>query len=439
MLRRRTPSRRFLAALLATAACLPGPTIAAESSVSGASADLSITIGNGSDEIETGQLTTYQIVAASSGPEPMSATVAVDFPFGLSNCNWTCAGDGGASCAAAGSGDIGEGVFLPTALSRASFSATCFVATSIPIPPPPTLAVTASVVGVVSDPNPLNNIATDTDALVPVVDVKVSIDDGLSTIWYGRSLTYVIKVSSQGSDAIVRLVNSVPSTLTDCTWSCQSFVGEFCPTPASGNGNIDVQLVLPANSGGFTEFARFSSTCMLSGSAFLDVVNTAELLIAPPFRDPVPSNNQATDTDLLRRSVDLSATIDDGVQYVRIGDFLDYTIRIDNAGPDSGEFTYIFDALPNGLSSGVWSCTASPGATCHEGVGNTLDDVVTIPVGGHVTYLFSAIVQGPSFTAPIANTVSAFSDLETFDPTPGNNVVTDRDIVVLFRADFDFP
>ena len=216
------------------------------------------------------------------------------------------------------------------------------------------------MVGVVSDPNPLNSTASDTDALVPVVDVKVSIDDGLSYVWYGRSLTYVMKVSSQGSDAIVRLVNHVPSTLTGCTWSCQSFVGDFCPTPASGNGNIDVHLFLPANSGGFAEFARFSSTCMLSGSALLDVVNTAEVVLAPPFRDPVTFNNQATDTDLLRRSVDLSTTIDDGVMYVRFGDFLDYMIRIDNAGPDSGEFTDVFDSFPSG-SQGIWSCTASPG------------------------------------------------------------------------------
>ena len=279
--------------------------------------------------------------------------------------------------------------------------------------------------------------ASDTDALVPVVDVKVSIDDGLSYIWYGRSLTYVMKVSSQGSDAIVRMVNNVPSTLTGCTWSCQSFVGDFCPTPASGNGNIDAQLVLPANSGGFTEFARFSSTCMLSGSALLDVVNTAELVLAPPFRDPAPANNEATDTDLVRRSVDLSASIDDGVKYVRVGDFLDYMIRIDNAGPDSGEFINVFDALPSGVGDGIWSCSASPGATCNEGAGDSLDDTVMIPVGGHVSYHFIGVVQDQAFIAPIANTVSALSDFETYDPTPGNNLATDTDFVVLFRADFE--
>ena len=60
-----------------------------------------------------------------------------------------------------------------------------------------------------------------------------------------------------------------------------------------------------------------------------------------------------------------------------------------------------------------------------------------IPVGGHVTYLFSGVVQAQTFTAPIANTVSALSDLETYDPTPGNNLATDTDFVVLFRADFE--
>lgn len=37
----------------------------------------------------------------------------------------------------------------------------------------------------------------------------------------------------------------------------------------------------------------------------------------------------------------------------------------------------------------------------------------------------------------LAATLSALSDLETYDPTPGNNFATDTDFVVLFRADFE--
>ena len=406
----------------------------------GASADLSITIDNGADELETGQFITYQIVAASNGPSDANATVTAQFPFGLFLCQWTCSASGGASCAASGSGDINQPVILPAPVggpSSATFSATCFVSTSIPIPPPGTLEVTASIAGGTADPVPGNNSASDTDALIPVVDVAVDIDDGVTYAWFGRSLTYVMTVKSEGSDAIVRLVNTVPSTLTNCSWTCQSLIGNLCPTPASGSGDIEAELVLPANSNGFTNFVRFTSTCMLSANAVLDVVNTAQLELAPPFRDPVPSNNQATDTDLVRRSVDLSASIDDGVKYVRVGDFLDYMIRIDNAGPDSGEFINVFDALPSGVGDGIWSCTASPGATCNEGAGDSLDDTVMIPVGGHVTYHFSGVVQEQAFIAPIANTVSALSDLETYDPTPGNNLATDTDFVVLFRADFE--
>ncbi|MEO5558610.1 MAG: hypothetical protein ABIO49_02580 [Dokdonella sp.] len=408
----------------------------------GAVADLSISIDNGTNEIETGQWVTYQIVASTNGPSSASATVGVDFPFGLSSCSWTCSASGGASCAASGSGNINETVNLPPPagdLSNATFVATCFVDTSISMPPPATLSVPANVASSVSDPNLDDNAASDTDALIPVVDVAVSIDDGVPYTWFGRTLSYVMRIESEGSDAIVHLVNTVPSTLTNCNWTCQSIIGSFCPTPASGSGDIDVELTLPAWSGGLTELVRFTSTCTVSNTAISPVVNSAQLILSPPFRDPVTSNNQASDTDILKRTVDLSATLTDGQQYVPVGDMLNYVLRVDNAGPDNGDFTHVSDTLPSGVSDGFWTCTASAGATCHEGVGDILDDAIVIPVGGHVTYLFSGTVQPQTFTAPIANQALAISDVETFDPDANNNIATDSppDIVVLFRADFD--
>ena len=407
----------------------------------GSFADVSVTIDNGTGAVETGQTTTYQVIASSNGPSDAAGVVTVDFPFGLYGCAWTCSPGGPATCPASGIGDIAEAVGLPTpagGISEVTFTATCFVATSIPIPPPSTLSVPATVIADVTDPAPDNNSAVDTDNLIPVVDVAVSISDGISHAWYGQVVSYMIGIHSSGpADAIVRVVNTVPSSLQDCIWTCQSLVGNFCPSPASGAGSIDAELTLPALSGGSTELLRFTSECSVSNAALLEVVNTAQLQLAAPFRDDNLSNNQASDTDVLQRSVDLSATVSDGLQYVRIGDFVEYSIRIDNSGPNSGEFTYVTDALPDGVAGGLWTCTASAGATCHEGAGEALEDIITIPVGGHVTYLFSGVVEAQAFTKPIVNSVIALSDLDTFDPTPTNNVATDTDIVVLFRADFD--
>ncbi len=405
-------------------------------------ADLSIGIDNGSNEIETGQWVTYQIVASTNGPSSASATVGVNFPFGLSSCSWTCSASGGASCATSGSGDINETVNLPPPAgspSSATFVGTCFVDTSIPIPPPATLSVPANIASSAFDPNLDDNAASDMDALIPVVDVALSIDDGVPYIWFGRTLSYVMRVESEGSDAIVNLVNVVPSTLTNCNWTCQSMVGSLCPTPASGSGNIDVELSLPAWSGGFTELVRFTSTCTLSNTATSPVINSAQLILSPPFRDPDTGNNQASDTDILRRTVDLSTTVTDGRQYVRVGDMLNYVLHVDNAGPDNGEFTHVSDTLPSGVSNGFWTCTASVGASCHEGTGDMLDDAIVVPVGGQVTYMFSGTVEPQTFTAPIVNQAVAISDIETFDTNTSNNIATDSppDIVVLFRSDFD--
>jgi uncharacterized repeat protein (TIGR01451 family) len=360
------------------------------------------------------------------------------------SCEWTCSASNGATCPGPGSGDIDVSVALTQGgggTPTATFAATCQIGTSIPIPPPETLDVTASVVADVSDPDPGNNEATDSDALVPVVDVAVSINDGVSYTWWGHTHNYRIGVRSTGADAVVRLINTVPPALTSCSWTCESLVGSFCPIPASGFGSIDVELTLPANSGGLTEFVRFTSTCGLSGASLIKFTNTALLELAPPFRDSNPANNQSSDIDFMRRTVDLSASVTDNRQYVHVGELLEYEIRIDNAGPENGEFLAVFDTFPAGVSSGLWTCSGSAGVTCSPGVGNGLFDSPMIPAGGHVNYLFSGVVQPHAFTGPITHRVEAYPDLEAFDPTPNNNLAMDEpaDIVVLFRADFDFP
>lgn len=267
------------------------------SSPFGASADVSVTISNGIDELETGQTVIYQIAVTSAGPSATDAVIEVGFPFGLS-CTWSCSADGGTSCPGPGSGNIDVPISLPVQAS-ATFTASCYVATSIPIPPPENLMVAAQVSPTAFDPDWADNVASDTDALIPVVDVAVSIDDSVNIARYGHELVYQMGVFSIGADAMVRVFNPVPLALTDCTWTCQSFIGEFCPPASSGSGGIDVELVLPAWSGSQTEFVRFTSTCLVSPNATSNVVNMVHLELASPFRDSNPTDNIAIDTDIV--------------------------------------------------------------------------------------------------------------------------------------------
>ena len=136
-----------------------------------AQADLAITKTDGVTTATPGGAVTYTITAANAGPSnALGATVADTFPASLT-CTWTCVGAGGATCTAAGSGNINNTVNLPTGGS-VTYTASCSIGASAT----GTLSNTATVAapGGVTDPNAANNSATDTDTLVPSADLSVT-------------------------------------------------------------------------------------------------------------------------------------------------------------------------------------------------------------------------------------------------------------------------
>ncbi|WP_346288678.1 IPTL-CTERM sorting domain-containing protein [Zoogloea sp.] len=126
-------------------------------------ADLSITKTDGVTTAAPGGSVTYTITASNAGPSNAPGSTVVDtFPAILTG-TWTCVGAGGGTCTAAGSGSINDTVNLP-----AGGSVTYTVSATISAGATGTLSNTATVsaAGGVTDPNPGNNAATDSDALV---------------------------------------------------------------------------------------------------------------------------------------------------------------------------------------------------------------------------------------------------------------------------------
>ena len=129
-------------------------------------ADLTITKTDGTATFVPGGSTTYTIVASNAGPsDAPGATVVDTFPAGLT-CNWTCAGNGGGTCTAAGAGNINDGVNLPAG-GNVTYTALCSIAMGTPEP----LVNTASVNSppTIPDPTPANNSAADTNGLASVI------------------------------------------------------------------------------------------------------------------------------------------------------------------------------------------------------------------------------------------------------------------------------
>lgn len=127
------------------------------------SADLQITKTDGIAHYFAGSSRTYTIVVSNLlGPSSVNgATVTDVFPAQISNATWTCAGTGGATCTAIGSGNINDlAVNLPV-----GSSVTYTVNVTIDAAASGDMTNTASVslpVGF-TDPVPGNNTATDMD------------------------------------------------------------------------------------------------------------------------------------------------------------------------------------------------------------------------------------------------------------------------------------
>jgi uncharacterized repeat protein (TIGR01451 family)/filamentous hemagglutinin family protein len=177
----------------------PGNNSATDSDTLGASADLAITKTDGVTTATPGGSVTYTITASNAGPSNATgATVADTFPASLT-CTWTCAGAGGGTCTASGSGNLNDSVNLPSGGS-VTYTASCTISAAAT----GTLSNTATVTAPagVTDPTPGNNSATDSDTLsaLPVASVSgTKTASGSFTV--GGTVTYTVTLTNSGTGA----------------------------------------------------------------------------------------------------------------------------------------------------------------------------------------------------------------------------------------------
>ncbi len=172
----------------------PGNNSATDTDTLSPMADLAITKSDGVTMATPGGSTTYTIVASNSGPSNATATVADTFPASLT-CNWTCAGAGGGTCTASGSGNINDSANVPVGGS-ATYTAVCSISSSATGSLSNTATVTAAVG--ITDPNPGNNSATDTDTLVASSDVAISKSVSNATPTLGSNVVFTVTATNNG-------------------------------------------------------------------------------------------------------------------------------------------------------------------------------------------------------------------------------------------------
>ncbi len=397
----------------------PGNNSATDTDTPAPQANLGITKTDGNATYTPGVGVTYTVVVSNAGPSnAVGATVTDNAPAGTTITSWSASFAGGASGTAAGAGNINQTVNIPV-----GGSITYTINVSVPAGQTGNLVNTATVnpPSGTTDPTPGNNSATDTDTPNPQADLSITKTDGNATYTPGVGVTYTVVVSNAGpSNAVgATVVDNAPAGTTITSWSA-SFAGGASGT-AAGAGNISQTVNIPVG-GSITYTINVSVPAGQTGN----LVNTATVNPPSGTTDPNPGNNSATDTNTPALQADLSITKTDGKSGYTSGMVTIYTVVVSNAGPSNAVGATVVDNAPAGTTITGWTAVFAGGATGTAAGSGNINQTVTIPVGGTITYTITIDVPA-GFTGNLVNTATVNPPSGTTDPTPGNNSATDTD------------
>ncbi len=261
---------------------------------------------DGSATYTPGTSIAYTITVNNDGNSTATGTVTDTFPAPLTSVSWTCAGTGGATCSASGSGNISDPVSIPVGQS-----VTYTVNATVPSSATGSLANTAmATMSSGTDPTPGNNSSTDTDTPSYVADLEVIKTDGTAIVQSGGTTTYTIVVINHGPSDANNTVFADPSVtgLSATAVTCGSATGgAACPTVAATTVALmqGAGIVIPTlPSGGSVTFTVNMTVTATSGS----VANVATVAPTAGTADPGTFPNTATDTDTVIEIVALNDT-----------------------------------------------------------------------------------------------------------------------------------
>lgn len=377
--------------------------------------DLAVTRTSDPAVPQAGQPITYTLVVTNAGPSTVvDANVVNVFPVSVTNLLWSCSATSGSACPSAGSGSINVSVTLAPG-GMMVFTATGVVSSAALTMPPHSAIVT--VPGNVTDPDPANNVFTDSGGLGRSADLTIGKTVAPALVVPGLPVTYTITVTNTGAaDADgATVLDLFPPTIGGVTWTCSGANGATC-AQASGSGNLTLSLPQFPVGG----VATITISGMVAADATGNLVNTAQVLPPVGVNDPAVSNNSATIASTLRPHTDLAVTQSLPLHGV-VGQTVTYTLTVRNNGPSVAAGARVSNTLSALVTVTGWTCTASPGSHCSATTGSApVDDTVTLAPGGTVTYTVNGIVfQRAVGALPVSGSVSAPAGIE--DPDPSNN------------------
>jgi large repetitive protein len=333
------------------------------------SADLSLTKTlSSAAPVPAGTEASFDLVASNAGPSDADwVTVTDTLPSylsldGYSGAGWTCS--------TAGQDVICSRSSLAAHTSAPVLTLTALVSASIPVSLP---SGSTSVVNTAEvDSNTPGGRSNPAPVTVPVqarADLVLAKTPQSGTGTAGGSYTWHLAVHNAGpSDAAgpITVTDPLPGYQSHLSasagWDCTA---SAAPSPPSPSDHQTVTCTLAAGLAAGADAPALDLLVQVdAGAPAGDEVNSATA------SGPTPGNpGSDTATVTVQRSAALSIS-KQHTGDATIGDYLDFVLRVHNAGPSTADQIRITDALPDGLSylsaaGAGWSCAAGSGVlTC---------------------------------------------------------------------------
>jgi uncharacterized repeat protein (TIGR01451 family) len=365
-----------------------------------------------------GTVITYTVVVSNQTGSGVAGVIISDnIPTQVLSPTWRCSG---IDCnLTSGSGNLSDTVDLPLSASVTwvitgglPSSATGDVVNRVTVLAPDNLELT-----------PGDNVATDTNTLLPTVNLAIRKDSTPEPVVPGQRLTYTVVASNTGPSDVagVAISDTLPVELLSPEWVCFS-LGTSCPA-ATGSGDIYQLVSLPANSS-----VAYVISAVVRADVTGQIRNTATLTVPVGVVDSNPDDNIAVDTANPQPEADLSVSLQAGPDPVASGSTLTYTLNITNHGPSAARGITVTHTLPGptvyrGEIASGWNCSEQNNVlTCTRsmlspGLAPTIVVTVTTPVTGQqlssqaaVAAVTSDMLTGNN-RATITTTVIAQFDL----------------------------
>ena len=255
---------------------------------------------------------------------------------------------------------------------------------------------------------------------IPVADLEVVKDDGVTAYSPGSTLTYMIVVNNTGPSDVsgASIFDAIPLQFNSWSWTCTMSNAAGCD---SYTGNSDFTDAVDIQAGGSIIYTVVAN---ISPDATGDLYNLVTVTMPVGWVDPTPENNSDDDTDIFSQP-DLTIQKDDGGMTATPGGVVVYTLTYANVGTYQATGVVIHDTVPQyttfepGSSTNGWVCEPdnNQGSDCHLDIGT-----VAAGAGGSVLFAVRLDSPLPSGVTQIENTAVIGDDgASGGDPTPGNN------------------